>query len=344
MPIKSFRILTTILTLISCAFFLAAILCCCSGLGTPSVKTYKVGVSVYKFDDSFMTLYRNEIASYFKSLETAAVKYDVTIMDGNSDQARQNKQVDDFISHKAAVMIINLVQPSSADTVTQKAKAAKIPVVYINREPGEDDMQAWDKICYIGAKAQQSGTYMGEIIRDLPDHGDIDGDGTVRYAMIIGDRECSDSVYRSEYFVKALDSAGIRIKELSMGRGNFDMEKSRQVAAAALEQFGDKVDVIFCESDSMAMGAIQAIKASGRTVGKDVYLIGADAIPEAVDAIDAGDMTATVQDDYIGQVRAAVDAAVSFINSEEVATYVWVDYLKITADKPPAAKADTVRQ
>jgi thiol-disulfide isomerase/thioredoxin len=82
----------------------------------------------------------------------------------------------------------------------------------------------------------------------------------------------------------------------------------------------------------MAMGALQSIKAAGRTVGKDIYLVGVDAIPEAVDAVASGDMTGTVLNDHVAQAHTAVDAAVKYLTGESVDTYQWIDYVKITAD------------
>jgi len=300
----------------------------CGG-GGDGTATFKVGVSIYKFDDNFMTLYREEIAAYFRTLETENIKYEVTIMDGRGDMVEQTNQVDGFIAQKVDVMIINLVQSSSADTITQKAKAADIPVVYINREPSEADMRAWDKICYVGADARQSGTYQGEIIRDLPDNGDVDGDGVVRYVMLIGDPENTDAQYRTEFSIKALTDAGIQVDELFAQRGDWDQAKGQELAANALAQFGDTIDVIFANNDGMAMGAIQAIKSAGRTVGQDIYLVGVDAIPEAIDAIRAGDMTGTVLNDHIGQSHTAVNAAIKYIRDDPVDTYLWVNYEKI---------------
>jgi methyl-galactoside transport system substrate-binding protein len=244
----------------------------------------------------------------------------------------QTKQVDSFIADQVDVMIINLVNSSSADAITQKVKAAKIPCVYINREPSAEDMKAWDKICYVGVDARQSGTYQGEIIRDLPDHGDIDGDGVVRYISILGDPECVDSGYRERFSIKALTDAGIQVEELLVQRGNWEQAKGREVAAYGLAQFGSAVNVIFCNNDGMAMGAIQAIKDAGRTVGKDIYLMGIDAIPEAVDAIASGDMTGTVLNDHVSQAHAAVDAALKYLAGESVDTYIWLNYIKITAE------------
>jgi len=157
-------------------------------------KTYKVGVAIYQFDDNFMTLYRNELLSYFESLNNDTVKYDVTIVDGKNDMAEQNNQIDNFITQGMDAIILNLVQTSSADAAIDKIVAANIPLILINREPLGDNGDVSYKgildnamVCYVGADARQSGTYQGEIIRDLANKGDINGDGKVSYIMIEGD-------------------------------------------------------------------------------------------------------------------------------------------------------------
>lgn len=293
------------------------------------VTTYKVGVTIYKFDDNFMTLYREELESYMKSLETDTVKYDITITDGKGDMAEQTNQIDTFLAQGMDVLIVNLVQSSSAATITDKCKAADVPVVYINREPSADDMKTWEKICYVGADARQSGTYQGEIIANLPDKGDADGDGVVRYVMIMGDPENVDAQYRTEFSIKALTDAGIEVEKLFEQRGDWDQAKGQELATTALAQFGDKIDVIFCNNDGMALGAYQAILSAGRTVGTDIYLVGVDALQECQDMVKAGTMTGTVLNDHIGQSHSAVDAAVKYLNGEANETYIWVDYQKV---------------
>ena len=94
-------------------------------------KTYKVGVAIYQFDDNFMTLYRNELQSYFKSLETDTVKYDITVVDGKNDMAEQNNQIDNFITQGMDAIILNLVQTSSADAAINKIVDAGIPLILI---------------------------------------------------------------------------------------------------------------------------------------------------------------------------------------------------------------------
>jgi len=291
---------------------------------------YDVGVCIYKFDDNFMTLYRWQIESYFAELETDMVKYNVSIVDSKNSAATQTSQVSDFINQGVDAMIVNLVKPSSAAAITQKAKSAGVPVVYINREPSGPDMLAWDKISYVGADARQSGIYQGEIIAELPDRGDVDGDGTVRYVMIMGDENNSDAEFRTEFSIKALTDAGIQVEKLFEQSGNWDQAKGQELAAAALAQYGAKIDVILCNNDAMALGAYKAILDAGRKVGSDIYLVGVDALDECVQMVEDGKMTGTVFNDHINQAKSAVDATVRYLNGMPVDKYIIVDYQKIT--------------
>ena len=302
------------------------------------VKTYKVGVAIYNYNDNFMTLYRQEIENYFKTLETETVKYEVTMVDGKNDMAEQTNQIDTFITQKMDVIICNLVQTSSAEVIIDKVVAADIPLILINREPlGDNGDESYEgilnneKVCYVGADARQSGTYQGEMVLALDDKGDVNGNGTVDYVMIIGDPENPDAQYRTEYSVKALTDAGVAVNELVSNVGNWDQAKGQEIAAAALAQFGDEIDVIFCNNDGMALGAAAAISAAGRTVGEDIYLLGVDALAECQEMVQNGTMTGTVLNDHIGQSHAAVDAAVAALNGEALQNYYWVNYVKVDA-------------
>ena len=302
------------------------------------VKTYKVGVAIYQYNDNFMTLYRQEIENYFKTKETDTVKYEITMVDGKNDMAEQTNQIDTFITQKMDVIICNLVQTSSAEVIIDKVVAADIPLILINREPlGETDESYPGiidnaKVCYVGADARQSGTYQGEIVLALDNKGDLNGNGKVDYVMIVGDPENPDAQYRTEFSIKALTDAGVEVNKLVEQVGNWDQAKGQEIAAAALAQYGDEIDVIFCNNDGMALGAAAAIDAAGRKVGEDILLLGVDALAECQEMVQKGTMTGTVLNDHIGQSHAAVDAAIAALNGETLQNYYWVDYLKVDAN------------
>ncbi len=315
---------------------MALSLAACGAGGSSDVTTYKVGVAIYKFDDNFMTLYRQEIEAYFKTLETDKVKYEVTVVDGKNDMAEQTNQIETFITQKMDVIICNLVQTSSAEVIIDKVVAADIPLILINREPlGENGDESYPgiidnaKVCYVGADARQSGTYQGEIVLALDNKGDINGDGQVSYVMVVGDPENPDAQYRTEYSIKALTDAGVKVNKLVENVGNWDQAKGNEIVDAALAQFGEEIEVVFCNNDGMALGALAAIEKHGRVVGEDIYLLGVDALDECQEHVKNGKMTGTVLNDHIGQSHAAVDAAVAALKGEALQNYYWVDYLKV---------------
>ncbi len=309
----------------------------CGGSAESEVKTYKVGVAIYQYNDNFMTLYRQEIENYFKTLETDTVKYEINMVDSKNDMAEQTNQIDTFITQGMDVIILNLVQTSSAEVLIDKVVAADIPLILINREPlGETDESYPgiinnEKVCYVGADARQSGTYQGEIVLALDNKGDINGDGVVSYVMVVGDPENPDAQYRTEFSVKALTDAGVEVKELVKNVGNWDQTKGNEIVDAALAQYGEEIEVVFCNNDGMALGAAAAIEKHGRKVGEDIYLLGVDALTECQEMVKAGTMTGTVLNDHIGQSHAAVDAAVAALNGETLQNYYWVDYVKVDA-------------
>lgn len=290
----------------------------------------KVGVCIYKFDDAFMTTYRNALQSILEEKG-----YEVTVVDGNNDQAKQTEQINTFITQGMDALIINPVMTSAADSIIASVKQANIPTVIINREPTAEQMAAYDKLVYVGCNAAQSGTFQGELILDTENKGDINGDGKVSYIMIQGDPENIDAKLRTEYSVKALTDAGMAVEQLDLQRGDWDRNKGQEIAQNDLAKFGDQIEVVFCNNDDMAIGALQAIQAAGRTVNKDIYLVGVDALDAALNEVVAGNMTGTVLNDANGQATQAVASMEELLGGKTFAEgeqSIYVDYVKVTPE------------
>ena len=289
-----------------------------------------IGVCIYQFTDAFMTTYRNALQEILEGKG-----YKVTTVDGANDQAKQNEQINTFITQGVDALIINPVMTSAADQIIATVKAAGIPTVLINREPTADQMSVYDKLVYVGCDARQSGTMQGELILDTPNQGDINGDGKISYIMVQGDPENVDAQYRTEFSVKALTDAGKEVEELNLTRGDWMRERGQEIVANDLAQFGDQVEVVFCNNDDMAIGALQSIQAAGRKVNEDIYLVGVDALDAALNEVQNGNMTGTVLNDAVGQATAAVEQMENLLGG---ATYsagnqsVYVDYVKVTPD------------
>lgn len=295
----------------------------------------KVGVCIYQFADNFMTLFRTELQNYLVELGFSADN--IVIQDGANDQATQSSQIDAFIADGVDVLIINPVNSSSAETITDKVVDAGIPLVYINREPSADEEARWADnewdVTYVGCDARQSGTMQGELIADLGlDAIDFNGNGKVDYIMIEGDPENVDAQYRTEFSVKALEDAGLEVNCLDDQVGNWDQATAQNLVASSLAMNGNDIEVVFCNNDAMALGALQSIEAAGRTVGTDIYLVGVDALTEALENVASGKMTGTVFNDHISQAHSAADAAVNYLTGAGNEHYIGCDYVKVTPD------------
>ena len=102
-----------------------------------------------------------------------------------------------------------------------------------------------------------------------------------------------------------------------------------------LAQFGNQVEVVFCNNDDMAIGALQSIQAAGRKVNEDIYLVGVDALDAALNEVSNGNMTGTVLNDAVGQATAAVEQMEALLGGKTFAAgeqSVYVDYVKVTPD------------
>jgi len=174
----------------------------------------EIGSAIYKFDDTFMTGVKNAIVA--AAAETEAK---VDVVDSMNIQATQNEKVDLFITKGVKAMQINPVDRTAAGVIIDKAKKANIPVVFFNREPLAEDMAKWDKIYYVGARAEESGTMSGQIIADYWKANkatmDKNNDGVLQYVMLKGEPGHQDAELRTEYSIKNLKDNGIKVEKLA---------------------------------------------------------------------------------------------------------------------------------
>ncbi len=299
----------------------------------------KIGVAIYKFDDTFMSYVRNAIS------DNAKDKADVEIVDSQNSQPTQNEQVDAFLSKKVKALAINPVDRTAAATIIEKAKAKNTPVVFFNREPLPEDMQAWNKVYYVGAKAEQSGTMQGEIVVEYwkaNPEADKNKDGKIQYIMLKGEPGHQDAELRTQYSIQAVTDAGIEVDKLAEDTAYWDRPKAFDKMKAFLAAYGDKIEVVFCNNDDMALGAIEALKSDGYFTGnKQIVVVGVDATAPALQAIEEGTLLGTVLNDAKNQGKATFDLAYALAKGQDVTKagweitdgkYVWVPYQKVTKD------------
>lgn len=312
-----------------------------------SGKQPNIGVAIYKFDDTFMTGVRNAISDAAKGVAK------VDIVDSQNSQPAQNDKVDLFITKKVNAMAINPVDRAAAGVIINKAKTANIPVVFINREPLQDDMKKWDKVYYVGAKAEESGTISGQLLVDnwkANPAMDKNKDGVLQYVMLKGEPGHQDAELRTKFSIQAIEDAGIKVQKLAEDTAMWDRVKGQEKMAAFLAANGDKIEAVLANNDDMALGAIEALKAAGYFKdGKTMPVVGVDATAPALKALEEGTLLGTVLNDAKNQGKAALKLANVLALGQTPSKentgyditdgkYVWIKYKKITKANIDEAK------
>ncbi len=255
--------------------------------------------------------------------------YQVFTVDAKNDQSKQNKQIRSLIEEKYDLLIVEPVQTAVAGEIVGQAKEAGVPVLFINREPSREVLESWEKVCYVGSNIAQPGFLQGQIVLGLPDNGDINGDGIVTYLVIGGPADNLDAQLHAETCCKALTDQGIEVVRLDANNGDWTQASGKRVCEYALSQYGKDIEVVFCNNDAMALGAWTAIQDGGRTVGRDIYLLGIGGEKIALDMVQSGGMTGTVTADLQGlavQISATVHA---LLDEFPVEKQCYIDYIKI---------------
>ncbi|MDR0475840.1 MAG: galactose ABC transporter substrate-binding protein [Treponema sp.] len=299
------------------------------GSGQPTI-----GVAIYKFDDTFMSYTRNAIE------QNGEGKALIIMVDSQGAQPTQNDQVDQFITKKMNSIAINPVDRTAAGAIIDKAKAGDVPVVFFNREPFPEDMREWDKVYYVGAKAEESGTMQGEIAAEwwIANKGK---DTVLRYIMLKGEPGHQDAEQRTEYSINAVKAAGITVELLAEDTAEWDRPKAVEKMDAFWARFGDQIDMVFCNNDDMALGAIESLRKAGFfSDGRYLPVVGVDATAPALQALAEGTLLGTVLNDAKNQGKATFDIAYALAAGATPTTtagkmdgkYVWVPYQKVTRD------------
>ncbi|MCA1405460.1 sugar ABC transporter substrate-binding protein [Ensifer sp. IC3342] len=288
--------------------------------GTASAET--IGVSMQSFDNNFQTLLRQGLDARASELDGVTLQ----IEDAQADISKQINQVNNFIAAGVDAIIVTLTDTSAAPGISEAARKAGIPLVYVNLEPENID-QLPEKQAYVGSKEIDSGRLGAEAACKLLKQNGKAGDAQVY--ILMGDLAHQASRDRTSSVKETLaagDCKGVTIADeqsAAWTRTNAMDLTTNWVTA------GQPIDVIFANNDEMAIGAIQALKAAGMSMD-DVIVVGIDATQDGLAAMAAGDLDVTVFQNARGQSAGAVDAAVALARGQSVDKEVWVPFELVT--------------
>jgi inositol transport system substrate-binding protein len=279
------------------------------------------------FDDNFLTVLRNGMIDYSKTMNGVTLQ----VEDAQNDVAKQQSQIQNFIASGVSAIIVNPVDTDATAAMSKIAADAKIPLVYVNRQPVNLDSLP-DNQAFVASNEEESGTLETKEICRL-----LNGKGNA--VVIMG--ELSNQAARQ----RTKDVHDVIAKEPCTGikivqeqTANWDRTQGSDLVTNWLSA-GIDFDAVISNNDEMAIGAVQALKAAGKDLNK-IIVGGVDATQDALASMQAGDLKVTVFQDAAGQGEGAVDAALKLAKGEKVEKKTFVPFQLVT----PANAKDFVKK
>ena len=286
-------------------------------------ETYKIGCLVWKFNDTFGSSVRNAMEKYCAELgEANGITIEWNAVDANDVMATQIEQAPTIFA-QSDLVIINLADVSAGEALIEIASEyPDVPFFFYNKQPSADTEQAVlvePDTMFVGTLARQAGDMQGEILADLyaaDPSIDTNGDGILQYVVFMGEPANDEAQARSKYCVETAEACGLTLEPVvDTIVANWDTAQAQEAMTAAWAANGDKIEVVFCNNDDMAIGVIAALNEAGYNTGiegdPEIVVIGVDRTDTALEYIKNGMLTATVQQDADAMAKANIQIAIN---------------------------------
>ena len=253
----------------------------------------KIGVSLSTLNNPFFVSIREGVEEVAQNENVETV-----ITGAQNDSSTQNNQVEDLITQGVDLIVINPVDSTAISTSVQKANEANIPVICVDRKSDEGEL-----VSFIASNNVEGGKLAGEyILEKVGENAEV--------IQLEGIPGASSTRERGEGFTEATDG---KINLLASQTANFDRAEGMTVMENLLQAHPD-VKAVFCQNDEMALGASEAVKASG----KDVTIVGFDGNDDALKAVEEGSLSATVAQKPQEMGKLAIETALKYLKGEQV--------------------------
>jgi ABC-type sugar transport system substrate-binding protein len=282
-----------------------------------------IGVSMALFDDNFLTVLRNAMQDYAKTQKGVELQ----IEDAQNDVGRQLNQIQNFVASGVSAIIVNPVDTDATAAMSKLAEDAKIPLVYVNRQPINLDTLPKNQ-AFVASNEEESGTFeTKEVCRLLKAAGKT----SANIVVMMGELSNQAARQRTKdiHDVIATPECSF-MKIVEEQTGNWKRTEGQDLMTNWISA-GVKFDAVISNNDEMALGAIQALKAA-KVDMKTMIVGGVDATQDALAAMQAGDLDVTVFQDAAGQGKGAVEAAIKLAKGQPVEQKTWVPFQLVTPE------------
>ena len=214
--------------------------------------------------------------------------YDLIFKDAQQQQEQQIKAIRGFIQQDVNYIVLAPVVETGWDTVLKEAKKAKIPVIIADRQVKVKDDSLYTT--WVGADFYQEGQ---KACSWMEQYAERNKKKTLNIVHIMGTEGATAQIGRTKALEEAAKKNGWNILEQQTGA--FTQAKSHEVMEEYLKKYKD-IDMVYCENDSEALGAINAIEQAGKKVGTDgIQIISFDATREGLAEVQNGKIAVDVE-------------------------------------------------
>ena len=276
------------------ATLLALVLVLAASLTCALAESYTIGFAVSTLENPFFVTMKDAAVA-----KAAELGVELVVLDAQDSAETQASQVEDFITRGVDLLIINPVDSDAIGTSVMACNEANIPVITVTRASN-----AGTVVQHLDIDNKEAGRLDAEqLLKDL--------DGKGKVAILEGIAGSSSAIEREEGFVDALK--GSEVEVVTSLTANYSREEGATVTEDIL-QSNPELDAIYAHNDEMALGAVRAVAAAGRSAEIKIY--GIDATDDALVAVENGEMAATVQQQPDLQIETALENAIKYLGGE----------------------------
>lgn len=263
-----------------------------------------VGIAAYDLDDTFMESYIKDLQDKMEQMKIEGKKVSYEIYDAKGSSRKQEKQLQRMYAQKYDVILVNLVEPSSAASMINDAEDADIPVILFNREADDKDLKIVKKVWYVGTDAKAAGAMQGEMLKKIWEEqkGKIDWNknGKLDYVLVEGEETHFDAIRRTNGFLESSEDMPMN------QRANLSADWKRELATTKFAKLDKEIinnaEAVICNNDDMALGVYDYYKKHHLQMP---VILGINNSPEMNRKIMTGEIYGTVDnkmEDQVGHI------------------------------------------
>ncbi len=312
-----------LLLIIALALILALVLVLCiSSREEEREKLPQIGLCLRQYETD---------PEYGKLLQSRLTEagYEVTIQDAKNDQSRQTEQINAFVEEGVVLLVIEPVIADGAEETVSLLMEKNIPGVFIGNCP-EEALEKWNRLSFVGMEEDQIGSLQGKIILQTKHRGDLNEDGQISCLVISGPEDDDLAKNQEKDCIDTLVAEGLIVDQIETSWGEWTAESGRARCAKILSQYGKDIEVIFCGSEEITLGVLEAVDAGGWQIGRDYLLSGVG----AEEKLQTDGVTGTVVCDLEGMAQQVCTAAQGLIQGDPVEKEYYVNHKILTPEEP----------